>query len=136
MSIKQSKIKKLAIILMCIAVAVVVYYMLMIKPFDKVWDEGKSIYAGKLQPNDDHPLRGRYRLDWGEPYSLVADVKLDIRRTFVWRWGRHGSMMINYAQEYYDKYGNLLTKDNGYEEWILEKVDGKWTVVDINVPNL
>ncbi len=110
--------------------------MLMIKPFDEVWEEGKAIYSGKLQPDDDHPLRGRYRIDWGEPYSLATEIKLDIKRSFVWRWGFHGGMMVNYTQEYYDSNENLLRKINGGEEWILEKLDGKWQVAAINVPNL
>ena len=131
-----SSIKKLVMIIVCIVTLIGVYYMLCIKPFDEVWEEGKAVYSGKSQPKNDHPLWSRYRLDWGEPYSLATEVKLDAKRSFVWRWGKHGRMMVNYTQEYYDINGNLLRKINGGDEWILEKKDGKWQIVDINVPNL
>ena len=136
MPTKPLTIKKLSIIIMCIAVVIGVYYMLMIKPFDKVWEEGKAIYSGKLQPSANHPLRGRYRLAWGEPYRSATEVRLDIRRSLIWCFGNRGSMMVNYSQEYYDIDGKLLKKINGGEVWILEKIDGEWTIVDINVPNL
>ena len=127
---------KLAIIILCIAVLIGVYHMVVIRPFDKFWKESKEIMGGQLQPEKSNPLWVYYRLDWGEPYSLANEVKLDIKRSFVWRWGSRGRMMVNYTQEYYDANGNLLRRINGGAEWILEKTDGEWQVVDINVPNL
>lgn len=131
-----SGLKKFIMIILCLAVLIGLYYLYMIKPFDEAWEEGKAIYSGKLQPNNDHTLRGRYRLDWGEPYSLAAEVKLDIRRSFVWRWGNRGSMMVTYTQEYYDTDGKLLKKISADDEWILEKIDGKWTIIDIKIPDI
>ena len=129
-------IKKIATIILCIVVLIGVYYLLMIRPFDELWDESKAILSGKLQPDEDNLLRSRYNLNRGEPYSLATDIKLSIKRSFVWRWGNRGKMIVNFTQEYYDNSGNLLRKIQSGEKWILEKIGGKWKIVDIVVPNL
>lgn len=131
------RLRKSIMIFLCIAVLIGVYYFVMIRPFDEFWEESKKILSGELQPDKSHPLWIDYRLDGGKPYSLATYVKLDIKRSFVWRLGNHGGMTVMYSQEYYDKDGNLLTKDQvGAERWTLEKIDGRWTITVRYLPNL
>ena len=130
------KFRKSIIIFSCIAVLIGLYYIFMMRPFHEVWKESKAIMSGKLEPDEDHLLWGKYRLNRGEPYSLAAEVKLKIWRTYAWRWGNRGRMVVNYTQQYYDTEGKLLRENNGGEVWTLEKTDGKWKIVDVYVPNL
>lgn len=131
-----SILKKLILIILCFAVLVWLYYLTMIRPYDDFWEECEEILSGNLQPDVSHPLWVNYRLDGGKPYSLATEVKLDINRHFVWRLGNHGGMSVNFTQEYYDKDGNYLTRDQCFEEWTLEKIDGKWMITDVRIPDI
>lgn len=132
MTKKLLVVKKLMLIILCAAVLKLAYYLTMVRPFDEFWAETKAILSGELRPDTDHPLWGDYHLDLGKPYSQAASVKLDISRYFVWRWGNHGGMIVDFSQEYYDEEGNLLVRNYSGEKWTLEKIDGKWTITEMD----
>lgn len=130
-------VRKTIVILLCVAVLIGVYFLTMIRPFDDFWAETKAILSGDLKPDANHPLWIDYRLNDGKPYSLAADVELDIKRYFVWCFGDRGGMTVMFSQKYYDKAGNFVTKDQvGPEIWTLEKINGSWMLTDRHLPNL
>ena len=125
---------KLLLVVLCGAAIVgELYYMFFAKPFVNVWNEGKAIMSGQLQPTEEHPLWFHYRSIENAFDEGATKVELEIRRSLMWHFGNKGRITVNYKQKIYDSSGNLMINCSSAEVWILAKVGQEWKITDVIV---
>lgn len=120
--------KRFLIPLSVLAIIIIVYLSLWV-PTTPVVKTVKDVYCGKISVDADSTLH-LYDMSKYFPEMVYADMR--ITRLLVIHNGRHGYMYVIYSREYMDAEKNIINAScNVPSKWEIEKIDGKWTIIDI-----
>jgi hypothetical protein len=121
-------IKKYKLWLLCVIIALIAVYIVMLCDTDSVLQDFRDCVSGEVSENlKDSALYELY-------YNANAEsAEVKVRRNFVIHNFTKGVIYANYTYHVFDKDGNEVRGSHKVPtKWYIEKINGRWSVVDID----
>ena len=125
---KWSKtLKKTLILFLALCLVKAIYYYVMVRPIEKLWDYAMQVMSGEVQPSRDDKL-SIYNLSTN--FTVETRIEYEAKRLFVWHSSQKGIIVLSYSQTCYDTSGKWLTAQSDLITiWRIENKYDEWKVV-------
>ncbi len=127
----MKKIKFFLLFLSVFLAIGLIYYFIYINPLMPLFSEAKAIMSGEMIVDEEHPL---YYYSFKESvYPETENISYYFFPYHIWLDYKYGYIQVGCTITYRDINGGLVYHGGGQSILHIRKINGVWTVVDVDL---